>query len=85
MLARFLLGEEPLLWLVHSISLLVFTAIAGACAIHFRKFWLKGAPEAQLPLSEDRVRYAVLMTVLLGAVFVAVLASVTFYDFGDPP
>jgi hypothetical protein len=64
-------------WLIHFLAVGLFSVLAGICIMHFGKFWLKGRSGAERHWTMEEVFYAVLMAVLVGAVFAAFAASAT--------
>jgi hypothetical protein len=70
-------------WLIHFMGVVLFAVIAGACLAHFRKFWLKGQPGAERAWTNNELIFAVLMTILVAAIFAAVVAGATPADLDD--
>jgi hypothetical protein len=70
-------------WLIHFVGLVVFVVIAGTCIASFRKFWLKGTPKAERDWTTHETMFAVLMTVLVAAIFAVAISGATPTDDFD--
>jgi hypothetical protein len=81
------LGDFATAWFVHFCAVGLFAVFAGASLMsgRSRKFWLGGAAERDW--STEEALYAVLMTVLVAAIFSVFVASAGSYldDVGDYP
>jgi hypothetical protein len=76
------IGDFATSCFIHLFGVGLFAAFAGASVMHFRKFWLGG--EAERDWSTEEALFAVLMTVLVAAIFSVIVASAgPLDDFGD--
>jgi hypothetical protein len=58
-------------WFIHTMGLALFMAIAGAAIWRFQKFFLGRKRESD---DFDELSYVVLMTVLVGTIFIFIVA-----------
>jgi hypothetical protein len=65
-------------WFINTMGVLLLGVIAGACIMHFYKFFV-GSPEPDV----EEVMFYVVMTVLIAAISIYVLATLSFDDFDD--
>jgi H+/Cl- antiporter ClcA len=64
-------------WFIHFLAVGLFAMLAGICVMRCGKFWLKATRGAERQWTMEEVFFAVLMAVLVGAVFAAFAASAT--------
>jgi hypothetical protein len=65
-------------WFINTMGVFLFSVIAGACIMRFHKFFV-GSPEPDV----EEVVYYVVMTVLVAAISIYVLTTVSFDNFDE--
>jgi hypothetical protein len=76
------IGDFATSWLIHFFAVGLFAAFAGAFVMGGRKFWLGG--EAERDWSTEEALFAVLMTVLVAAIFSVIITfGGPFNDFDE--